>query len=203
MIKTIIFDFGNVFINLNIKEAIQKALDSFKIESFSEEMVAFNCLYEIGLVSTEEFLEFYQENFPELSNEDLITIWNSMLSNFPSHRLEFLKQLKASKKYKLILLSNTNELHINWIKDHVLFYEDFKKCFDAFYLSQEINLRKPNRDIFEFVLNENQLNPKECLFIDDVKENTEAANKLGIHIWNINPEKEDVMDVFKIKNDLF
>ena len=203
MIKTIIFDFGNVFINLNIEDAIQKALKSFKLESFSEEMIAFNCLYEIGLVSTDEFLEFYSENFPELSNEDLIEIWNYMLKDFPQYRLDFLKELKASKKYKLILLSNTNELHINWVKEQVPFYNEFKNCFDSFYLSQEINLRKPNLDIFEFVLNENNLITDECLFIDDVKDNTDTASQLKIHTWNLNPKKEDVIDLFKIKSDLF
>ena len=203
MIKTIIFDFGNVFINLNIEVATQKALRSFEVESFSEEMVAFNSLYEIGLVSTDEFLEFYLENFPKLSNEDLIEIWNSMLKDFPEYRLDFLKQLKASEKYKLILLSNTNELHINWIKKHVSFYNEFKSCFNTFYLSQEINLRKPNLDIFEYVLSKNHLTATECLFIDDVKDNTDVANQLGIHTWNINPEKEDVVDLFKIKSDLF
>ena len=203
MIKTIIFDFGNVFINLNIEGAIQKALKSFEIESFPEEMVAFNSLYEIGLVSTDEFLEFYSENFPELSNKDLIEIWNFMLKDFPEYRLDFLKQLKASKKYKLILLSNTNELHINWIKKHVPFYNTFKSCFNTFYLSQEINLKKPNLDVFEFVLQKNSLIAEECLFIDDIKDNTDVANQLEIHTWNINPEKEDVIDLFKIKSDLF
>ena len=203
MIKTIIFDFGNVFINLNIEAATKKALESFKIESFPEEIVAFNALYEIGLVSTDEFLEFYSENFSELSNDQLTAIWNLMLKDFPEYRLNFIKQLKASKKYKLILLSNTNELHIDWVKKHVPFFDEFKNCFDAFYLSQEVHLRKPNRDIFEFVLNENDLTATECLFIDDVKDNTEAANQLGIHTWNINPETEDVIDLFKIKRDLF
>ncbi len=198
MIKTLIFDFGNVFINLNIENATKNALKKFQIESFSEEMIAFNRLYEMGLVSTNEFLEFYTENFPELSKNDLIEIWNFMLKDFPKYRLDFLKQLKASKKYKLILLSNTNELHINWIKKHVSFYNEFKNCFDSFYLSQDINLRKPNQDIFEFVINKNNLVANECLFIDDVKENTDAANLLGICTWNINPEKEDVIDLFTL-----
>lgn len=203
MIKTIIFDFGNVFINLDIEGAIQNALRKFKIESFSEEMIAFNNFYEIGFVSTNEFLEFYSENFPELSNEDLVSIWNFMLKDFPKHRLDFLKQLKDSKKYRLILLSNTNELHINWIKKNILFYNAFKNSFDAFYLSHEINLRKPSQGVYEFVLNENNLEANECLFIDDVKDNTEAAHQLKIHTWNINPKKEDITDLFKVKSDLF
>ena len=82
-------------------------------------------------------------------------------------------------------------------------YERFQKCFDAFYLSQEIHFRKPNTDIFDFVLNTHQLNPKECLFIDDTKENTDTAKKLGIQTWNINPETEDIIHLFSIQKELF
>ena len=71
MIKTIIFDFGNVFINLNLDEAHKHALDTFQIESLSEEMLGFNSFYEQGLISTNELLEFYSENFPNSSKEEL------------------------------------------------------------------------------------------------------------------------------------
>lgn len=53
------------------------------------------------------------------------------------------------------------------------------------------------------MLNENKLNPSECLFIDDLKENTEAASKLGINTWNLIPEKEDITNLFIINNHLF
>lgn len=203
MIKTIIFDFGNVFINLDIEGALKKMFDTLKIDAFSEEMIAFNSFYEQGLISTNEFIDFYSENFPKISKEELIGLWNFMLKDFPEQRLDFLKTLKTSNKYKLILLSNTNELHINWIKENVSLYNDFKNCFDAFYLSQEINLRKPNKDIFEFVLNENNLKASECLFIDDNEDNINTANALKIKTWHINPETEDVSSLLKTKNDLF
>ncbi|WP_111306775.1 HAD family hydrolase [Confluentibacter sediminis] len=203
MIKTIIFDFGDVFIDLDIEGFTQNAFNHFKIASFSEEMLAFNSLYEQGLISTDEFLEFYSENFPEFPKEALINIWNFILRDFPKHRLEFLNELKNTSKYKLILLSNTNELHIDWIKKHITFYETFKNCFDAFYLSHEIHLRKPNKDIFEFVLHTNNLNAKECLFIDDNKDNIKTANSLNINTWHINPKTEDITTLFKVKNNLF
>ncbi|GAA4971303.1 HAD family phosphatase [Algibacter aquimarinus] len=203
MIKTIIFDFGNVFINLNIEEAIKKTLESLNITEFTNEIITYNSLYEQGLVSTDQFLMFYKDNFPNISKEELIDLWNLILKDFPDYRLDFLKDLKASSKFKLILLSNTNELHINWIKKHVSFYENFKNCFDAFYLSHEINLRKPNADIFEFVLNKNNLKANECFFIDDNKDNIETAKKLNIKTWHINPESEDVAKMFKTKSHLF
>ena len=117
------------------------------------------------------------------------------------HRLDFIKELAASKKYRLFLLSNTNDFHISWIQDdwQEELYEDFKSQFEKFYLSHEIDLRKPNRDIFEFVLNENNLKPEETYFIDDTKENTDAAAALGIHVWTIDPQNEDVVDLLTRK----
>ena len=203
MIKTIIFDFGNVFINLDIEGAANHTYNKFKINALSEEMLAFNSFYEQGLISTEEFIEFYAENFPKIPKEELISIWNFMLKDFPKYRLEFLKQLKKDSKYKLILLSNTNELHINWVKKNISFYEAFKTSFDAFYLSHEINLRKPNSDIFDFVLKKNNLLANECLFIDDNKDNCSTAKLLGIETWHLNPATEDVSNLFKFKRSLF
>ena len=203
MIKAIIFDFGNVFINLDIEGFNKNALTRFKVDAFSEDMHKINTIYEQGLISTHTFLECYSEKFPELPHKALIEIWNFMLQDFPEHRLHFLKELKSTSKYKLILLSNTNELHIDWIEKNVPFFEMFKNCFDAFYLSHDIRLRKPNRDIFEFVLKKNNLTAQNCLFIDDNAENIKTANALGFKTWHINPKTEDVSTLFKTKNHLF
>ncbi|WP_423819140.1 HAD family phosphatase [Salinimicrobium sp. TIG7-5_MAKvit] len=202
MIKTIIFDFGDVFLNLD-KPATARELKKFEISHFSEEMLQQNMAYEKGLISSETLISGYCKSFPKLTSEAFINSWNSILINFPKHRLEFLQQLKKEGKYKLILLSNTNHIHIDWVKQNISFFEEFKNCFDAFYLSQEINLRKPDQEIYSFVLQQHDLNPEETLFIDDTVENTEAAAKLGIHTWNIDPVNEDVVDLFTIKSDLF
>ena len=149
MIKTIIFDFGNIFINLDIEEAIQHISRLFKTDYLSEDILETNSLYERGLISTSSFIKFYKDKFPNISEAQIIEAWNFMIKDFPQHRLGFLKTLSEEKKYKLILLSNTNELHINWVKAHVPFYNEFKNYFDAFYLSHEIHLRKPNSEIFQ------------------------------------------------------
>lgn len=203
MIKTIILDFGEVFLNLDQEAAMKNALKHFKMDSFSKDMVRINEIYEQGLISTYTFLEFYCNKFPDLSKNRLISIWNFMLKDFPRERLDFLKKIKATSKFKLILLSNTNELHIDWVKKNITFYNEFKDCFDAFYLSHEINLRKPNTAVFEFILSENHLKANECLFIDDNPDNTNSAEKLGINIWNLNPKAEDITNLFKIKSHLF
>lgn len=203
MIKTIIFDFGNIFINLDISKAKKETYKSLEVQPLPKGLLKMNDLYEVGGISTDEFINFYIKNYPKLSKNDVINLWNSILKDFPLYRLNFLKELKKNSKYKLILLSNTNQLHIDWIKAHIDFYTEFEGCFDAFYLSHEIHLRKPNKDIFEFVLNEHDLNANECVFIDDNKDNINTANTLGIKVWHLNPETEDVIDLFKTQKHLF
>ncbi|WP_121665586.1 HAD family hydrolase [Mesonia aquimarina] len=202
MIKTLLFDFGDVFLTLD-KSATVRKLQELGLTSFSEEMLKQNQLYEIGKISSEEFISFYKEKLPETASEKLEKAWNAILVELPEKRLRFLQQLASEKKYQLILLSNTNELHINWVKENVGEFENFKKCFEAFYLSHEINFRKPNADIYEFILEKHDLKPQEILFIDDTKENTEAAKTLGFRTWNINPQTEDVVDLFTKKAHLF
>ncbi len=202
-IKTLIFDFGDVFINLDKQGAMQNALNLFNLDTFDDDMNAINIQYEIGKISTSDFIQFYNAKFPNLNETNIMDAWNYIIKDFPEYRLSFIKDLAQNKEFKLILLSNTNNMHIDLIKQNVSFYEEFKNCFDVFYLSQEMHLRKPNADIFEFVLNENNLVAKECLFIDDTKGNTDTAEKLGLHTWNIDETKEDVINLFEIKKDLF
>lgn len=202
MIKAIIFDFGDVFINLD-KPASFRELRKYNIEKLTKELEELNREYEKGLISSEEFINSYEQEYEQLQRPGFVDSWNAILIDFPEYRYQFLKKLSEEKDFELILLSNTNEIHIDWVKENVAFFEDFKACFDAFYLSHEINFRKPDADIYEFVLNKHKLQPEECLFIDDTKENTEAAAALGIHIWNIEPTREDVIDLFTTKKELF
>lgn len=199
MIKNIIFDFGDVFINLD-KQATYKELAKLGVTEVTEEMMQQYYQYEMGLTSTDEFVNWFHQK-SNISKENLINAWNAILLDFPKHRLAFLKELAASKKYRLFLLSNTNDLHISWIQNDwgAELYSEFKNCFEQFYLSHEINMRKPNANIFEFVLEENVLQASETIFIDDTKENTDAAAQLGIHVWNNNPAKEDVIDLLNRK----
>lgn len=195
MLKAVIFDFGGVFLNLD-KEATSKELKKLGLQNFSKKLLGHVQDYEKGGVSTEGFINVFRRHLSETPSEKIIAAWNSILLDLPRHRLDFLKKLSASGKYKLILLSNTNDLHIKWVTENIGCYEEFKACFDAFYLSHEINLRKPDPGIFEFVLNENGLKPEQAFFIDDTQEHIDAANKLGIKTWKLDDEKEDVSDLF-------
>lgn len=202
-IKALIFDFGDVFINLDKDGAMKNALELFELNEFPDELFAINALYEQGHMSTTEFLKFYQDNFPGLTKTQIIDAWNYILKDFPVHRLDFIQDLAEKDDYKRILLSNTNELHIQWIIDRIPFYDTFKASFDAFYLSHEIGMRKPNDDIYQFVLEQHNLDANSCLFIDDTKDNTDAAAALGISTWNIDETSEDIVDLFNINAHLF
>ncbi|WP_026775071.1 HAD-IA family hydrolase [Polaribacter sp. Hel_I_88] len=200
MIKNIIFDFGDIFINLD-KEGTYKAMAALGVSKITDEMIEVYQNYEKGLMTTDKFLNFFHEKF-RIPKEKLIDAWNAVLLDFPRERLGFLKKLADSKKYRLFLLSNTNDLHIKWVQDSLgdEFYNDFKSCFEQFYLSHEINFRKPDTEIYEYVLKENNLIAAETLFVDDLKVNTDSANTLGINTWNLMPEEDDVTELF-IKNN--
>lgn len=202
MIKTLLFDFGDVFLTLD-KSATLRELQKLGMTDFSPEMFSFLQEYEKGHLSTQKFIAQFRAWFPGVSENKLIQAWNAILMDFPAKRMEFIKKLSEEKKYQLILLSNTNDLHIEWVSKHIAFFEEFKACFDAFYLSHEINFRKPDHNIFEYVLKKHGLKSSEILFIDDTTENTKTAKKLGFHIWNLNPEKEDVTELFERKSELF
>ncbi|MBZ9778087.1 HAD family phosphatase [Psychroflexus sp. CAK8W] len=202
MIKTIVFDFGDVFLTLD-KSATGKHLKENGISELDVELVKINNAYEKGMVSSAEFIHCYTKRFNRLTTETFKTAWNSILIEFPEHRLKFLKKLKAEGNFKLILLSNTNELHINWVKENISVYEEFRSCFDQFYLSHEIHFRKPDASIFEFVLDQNGLKPDETLFVDDTLEHTLTAQKLGIRTWHLQAGQEEVTELFSKKSDLF
>lgn len=202
MIKTLLFDFGDVFLTLD-KSATQNHLKRFGISEFNKEMLIKNQAYEMGLIPTKDFITYYTEKFPQLSELEFIQAWNSILLDFPQHKLNFIKNLAADNQFELILLSNTNDLHIEWVEENIPVFGEFKTCFDAFYLSHEIELRKPNADVYQFILENHSRKPEEVLFIDDTKENTEAAKKLGFHTWQLQAGQEDVVDLFNLNRHLF
>ena len=196
MINTIIFDFGDIFINLDKKTT----MDGFKnlgLKEWNEDLDQLNIQFEKGNISRNEFLAGFQKHMPNASIEEIQDVWNTILADFPLYRLEFLQML--SKKYRLFLLSNTDSIHIETFEQRVgsSFYRDFYQCFEKVYFSFEMGMRKPDAEIYQALLNQHELQPKRTLFVDDKKENTDAAAALGIQVWNLQVGKEDVVDLFE------
>jgi len=200
-IKNYIFDFGDVFINLD-KSATKLALEKLGLEEFTDEMHDINKQYEKGLFSTDEFIKFYQKQFPNASKQELIDVWNIILLDFPEYRLEFIEEF--SKNNNCYLLSNINDLHLTFIQQQIgeEFYNRFISCFIKVYYTHEIHLRKPDTNIYEFVFKDANINPKESFFVDDTLENIETAQKLGVKCWNINPLDDDIVLLEEILTQL-
>ena len=195
MINTIIFDFGDIFINLD-KQATIDALKKLGLQEWNEDLDQLNQSFEKGQISRDNFLLGIQKHIPNASIEEIKKAWNAILLDFPLYRLEFLQML--SKKYRLFLLSNTDAIHIDKFEHRsgISFYSDFYQCFEKVYFSFEIEMRKPDLNIYNYVLNKHDLQAKRTLFIDDKKENTDAALSLGINVWNLQVGQEDVVDLF-------
>ena len=198
MIDTIIFDFGDIFINLD-KEATPLALKKLGLKEWNSNLDALNLDFEKGKISEMEFIIGLQNYIPNASIHQIREAWNAILLDFPLYRLEFLQML--SQKYRLFLLSNTDSIHIERFqhKAGISFYRDFYQCFEKVYFSFELGMRKPDSAIFEFVIKEHNLLPKNTLFVDDNLQNIESAEKLGLQVWHLQKGEEDVIDLFANK----
>jgi len=198
MIDTIIFDFGDIFINLD-KEATPLALKKLGLKEWNSNLDALNLEFEKGKISETEFMIGFQNYIPNATINQIREAWNAILLDFPLYRLEFLQML--SQKYRLFLLSNTDSIHIEQFqhKAGIPFYRDFYQCFEKVYFSFELGMRKPDSAIFEFVIKEHNLLPKNTLFVDDNLQNIESAEKLGLQVWHLQKGEEDVIDLFANK----
>lgn len=185
-IKNIIFDLGGVVINLDIPRTVT-AFENLGVAGFGDiySQLAQTPLFDEfdkGLITEKEFFSRLKSQFglPHPITE-LAQAWNAMLLDFPSHRLQQLEVYK--QRYKTFLLSNTNVTHVLEF-EKTLFdahgAANLEPFFHKVYYSCAIQLRKPDREIFEFVLQDNGLVPEETLFIDDTLMHVEAARQLGI-----------------------
>lgn len=194
MINAIIFDFGDIFINLD-KAATIYGLQKLGLTEWNTELNNLNLSFETGSISPEDFIDGFQKQLSNASKEEILKAWNAILADFPKYRLEFLQEL--SKKYRLFLLSNTDSIHINTFERNNSFFKDFYDCFEKVYFSFDMGLRKPDPKIYQTVLDAHNLVAENTLFVDDKTENTDSAAALGIKVWNLQVGKEDVIDLYK------
>ena len=195
-IKNIIFDLGGVIINLDPPKTIaefntlsQKPFES--IYTQLQQTPVFD-LFDKGLITEHDFFNALKTAIEvDIDETVLIAAWNAMLLDFPLQRLELLKQLKPH--YRLFLLSNTNETHIREFEKELLQtrgYANLEPFFEKVYYSCRMGMRKPDAEIFEYVLTENKLIPEETLFIDDTIHHIEGALKTGIQAHLLAKGKE-------------
>lgn len=203
MVKNIIFDFGDVFINLD-KEATARMMIKHGFAGITPDLMELFIAYETGLISTDLFLTKANDWVPGATKDQLAEAWNAIILDFPDYRLEFIESLAREQKYRLFLLSNTNSLHIERVVNNMgqEKFDRFINCFEVCYFSHEIHMRKPDQEIFQHIVNTHALMESETLFVDDTEEHTITARKLGIHSWHLQVGSEDVVDLkSKLPND--
>jgi putative hydrolase of the HAD superfamily len=201
-IKNIIFDLGGVLLDIDF----QKSIDAFKklgIKNFDAMFSQFkaDALFEkleTGSIAEADFYSAIKKRtVANISNAQIDTAWNALILKFRTVSLLYLEEL--SKKYKLYLLSNTNSIHLKYVKQ--LFTEQTgKPLLDAYFTkawySNEIGLRKPGTEIFEFLLQDENLIAAETLFIDDTLSNIETAQKMGFKTHHLLPiEKIELIKI--------
>lgn len=186
-IKNIIFDLGDVILNIDVPVA-SKSFAELSGKEQSEILTIFQendifRQFETGELDEEGFRNFVRRiiGFNDLSDEAIDTAWNSLLLDLPPERVELLQKLR--KKYRLFLLSNTSSIHVlqvNKILKASTGIERLQDLFDTVFLSYEMKLMKPDPRIYQKVLEQEGLVAEETLFLDDNAANIESASKLGI-----------------------
>jgi glucose-1-phosphatase len=185
-VKHIIFDLGGVILNIDYQRTIQE-FTKYGIENFDEiySQAAQSDLFdklEKGQIGKDDFVKGLQAlSGKHLTEAQIIGAWNSLILDFPLRRLQILQQLRLY--YDLFLLSNTNEIHelaFNKLLNDTHGMPSLGVFFDKVYLSHRVGMRKPDKEIFEKVLDDNGLKAEHTLFIDDSPQHIETANSLGI-----------------------
>jgi len=198
-IKSIIFDLGEVLLNISYQNTIDEfeKLGIKNSSSFYSKKLQNNIfnLLETGKISEDEFVSEIKKNCKNASEKEIIFAWNSMLLNLPENRISLLNKLKS--EYNIYLLSNTNSIHIAAFEKRLgkEKYSEFYNLFDKVYYSHQIGYRKPNAEAFQLIIEENNLNSDEVLFIDDSPQHIEGAKKLGINCYHLK-DGEDVISLF-------
>ena len=185
-IKNIVFDLGVVLFNLEYELTVEAfktlGVDNHE-ELFSEagQLMLFD-RFERGEIEVPEFLAGMQSLIPgETTDQSIIDAWNAMLLDFPQSSINLLEALRPH--YQLYLLSNTNDLH--YARFHEIIKEQhgldgLDEYFVGLYYSHNEGMRKPEPAFYKRLLEQEELNPTETVFIDDMNRNVQSAENVGI-----------------------
>jgi HAD superfamily hydrolase (TIGR01509 family) len=200
-VKNIIFDLGGVILDLSVEKTLIQFSSIANIhperakELFQTGKGFFD--YEKGLISDDEFRAFVRDLFQvNATDEQLDACWNAMLVRITPEKLSLLTRLK--EKYNVILLSNTNNIHYNYIQEHIvpatggISLDDY---FHQSHYSHLMNMRKPDVEIYQRVLKENNIAAADTYFFDDNQDNIAGANAVGINAVHV-PSHDFILTYF-------
>ncbi|MGL5787847.1 MAG: HAD family hydrolase [Bacteroidales bacterium] len=200
-IDTIVFDLGGVLINLDR----QRCIDAFAALGYDEAEELLTNYRQAGLflqleegkISPDIFREGIRKGSGKyLSDHEIDHALNRFLMDLPQEKLDLILALRS--RYKVCMLSNTNKIMFDYIVPQY-FERDGRLLtdyFDQVFLSYEMGVAKPDKQIFEMMIAEGGLNPEKTLFVDDSVLNTDAASELGFQTYTAKPF-EDFCSLFE------
>lgn len=179
-IEALLFDLGKVLVNFNFETGIQALHACCPITREQFESVLWNKQwirrYERGEISTKDFLDYLCEAASlKMALPEFRATWSSVFLPDLMVSEELLGALK--RRYPLILISNTNEAHADFIRSKYRVFD----YFDHLIFSYEVGSLKPDTKIFERAIAAARRPAQQLFFTDDREENVSAARGLGIH----------------------
>lgn len=181
-IRAVVFDFGNVLGFFSHRRAAEQ-LAAFSGQAVSPEQIIEYLFYsdlepqfEVGRLKSSEVLGGLRRQFDLRGSDDELAHAFADMFTPNDSVLDLIPELCG--RYHLALLSNTNDLHYR------LFRRQFAKHLDQFdhlIVSHEVGLRKPQPGIYDHVIERLGVHPTECVFVDDLPVNIEAARARGWH----------------------
>jgi len=204
-IDVIIFDFGNVLIDLDYPRVIRKFSEVAKknLEEIEELVVTAPVLqkFEMGMIGPDEFRASINKILgTQMGERQFENIWNSMLKSITKERMD--KVLKIGERFDTYILSNTNMIHEIAYEEMIMqatgrpSLRDFVK---EVYYSHEIGMRKPNLNCYQFVIDDIGIYPSRMLFLDDRLDNVEAAQKAGMKAIQIFDPDKQLNELFELE----
>ncbi len=199
--RNLIFDFGGVIIDIDFQRTINSfialgATQFNEVYSKATQSGLFDKL-DKGEVSEDDFVNGLRPWLPaNTSRQQIIAAWNDIIIGIPERRIRLLESLKPN--YRLFLLSNTNITHYNQYIPELKSnygYDNLNGLFEEVFLSFKLGMRKPDRNIFDYVFSSMNIKKEETLFIDDSKHIIEAAQSYGIQAFWLK-DGMDVTDLF-------
>lgn len=199
MIKNIVFDIGNVILKFNPKEYFSNMFENEEIGNTMCDLIMQSEIwkqYDLGNCTLEEVKEDFVNKVPSLKNEicKMLDLWLPILQPI-EYTFKKIEELKK-QGYSIYLLSNLSEDAFAYIdKEYHLF-----EMVDGYIVSFKEHLAKPEVQIYELLVSRYHLQKEECVFLDDMKVNVEAARSFGMKGIHFKEEKQvekELMDLLR------
>ena len=193
----IILDMGNVLLEWNKDKILRGVVKTEKDYMILDKAIFQSGLWErldLGTLTREDLVlkvvsmigSIYQEKVQEV-----VWNWPSYIEIY-TEVFPLLVRLKE-KGHRIFVLSNTSPVFYELLEEQL---SPLNEILDGFVLSCDIKAIKPDPKMFEEILHKYQLEPVNCIFLDDVKDNTKMAESLGIKAYQVK-KRSDVVDILQ------